>query len=80
MPQKVRMILSISSTETLDSLAWMAYKIMNIGKLSISVIERPRESTLSALVREDCLDHLLQANEQLKRKVDQLATELRALK
>ncbi|KAL3189699.1 hypothetical protein MRX96_021164 [Rhipicephalus microplus] len=58
----------------------MADKILDIGAPSISAIERPRESTLSAPVRDDRLDHLLQANEELNHKVDQLATELNALK
>ncbi|XP_037508781.1 uncharacterized protein LOC119385410 [Rhipicephalus sanguineus] len=60
LPQQVRMILSVSSTETLDSLAQMADKIMD--------------------VRDDRLDRLLQANEELNRKVDQLAAELSLLK
>ncbi|KAL3227665.1 hypothetical protein MRX96_048686 [Rhipicephalus microplus] len=58
----------------------MADKIMYIGAPSICAIERPCESTLSALVCDDRLDRLLQANEELNRKVDQLATELSALK
>ncbi|KAL3249879.1 hypothetical protein MRX96_055778 [Rhipicephalus microplus] len=55
----------------------MAEKLVDISAPSISAIERPRESTLSLPVRDDCL---LQANEELKRKVDRLATELSALK
>ncbi|KAL3256031.1 hypothetical protein MRX96_017237 [Rhipicephalus microplus] len=58
----------------------MTDKNMDIGTPSISAIEKPRESTLSAPVRDDCLDRLLQANEERKRKVDQLAIELSALK
>ncbi|XP_075740759.1 uncharacterized protein LOC142787025 [Rhipicephalus microplus] len=42
LPQQVRMILSVSSTETLDSLARMADNNMDIGVPSISVIWRPR--------------------------------------
>ncbi|KAL3251718.1 hypothetical protein MRX96_000386 [Rhipicephalus microplus] len=72
------MILSVLSTETLDSPARVADKIMDIGAPSISAIKRPRESTLSALVRDDCFDRLLQANEELICKVDQLAAELSA--
>ncbi|KAL3249900.1 hypothetical protein MRX96_055768 [Rhipicephalus microplus] len=55
----------------------MAEKNMDISAPSISTIERPCESTLSVPVRDDCL---LQANEEIKHKVDQLATELSALK
>nr|XP_037290500.1 uncharacterized protein LOC119185710 [Rhipicephalus microplus] len=80
MPQPVREIMSVSSTETLDSLVRMADKIMNIGVPSISAIERPRKSTLSAPVLDDCLARLLQANERFNRKVDHLGTELSALK
>nr|XP_037278206.1 uncharacterized protein LOC119171532 [Rhipicephalus microplus] len=80
LPQQVRMIWSVLSTETLDSLARMTDKNMDIGTPSISAIEKPRESTLSAPVRDDCLDRLLQANEEQKRKVDQLAIELSTLK
>lgn len=79
LPQQVRMILSVSSTETLDSLAQMADKIMDVGAPSISAIER-RDSSHFAPVRDDRLDRLLQANEELNRKMDQLAAELSLLK
>ncbi|XP_075739018.1 uncharacterized protein LOC142784505 [Rhipicephalus microplus] len=79
LPQQVRVILSVSSTETLNSLACMADKIMDIGVPYISAIKKSRESTLSAPVCDDHLD-LLQADEELKSKLDQLATELSALK
>nr|XP_037280447.1 uncharacterized protein LOC119173763 [Rhipicephalus microplus] len=36
LPQQVRMILSLSFTDTLDSLAWIADKIMDIGVPSLS--------------------------------------------
>nr|XP_037275532.1 uncharacterized protein LOC119168230 [Rhipicephalus microplus] len=80
LPQQVRMIFSVTSTGTPNSLARMADKIMDIGAPSISAIEKPREFNLCAPVHDDHLDRLLQANEELKRKVDQLATELSALK
>ncbi|XP_049528972.1 uncharacterized protein LOC125947743 [Dermacentor silvarum] len=76
LPQQVRMILSVSSTETLDSLAQMADKIMYVGTPAISGIERQRGSSLFAPVHDDRLDRLLQANEELNRKVDQLAAAL----
>ncbi|XP_075744138.1 uncharacterized protein LOC142802939 [Rhipicephalus microplus] len=66
---QVRIILSVS----LESLARMADKIMNIGAPSISAIERPWESTLSAPVRDDCLDRLLQVKEEVKHKVTELS-------
>ncbi|KAL3193875.1 hypothetical protein MRX96_000160 [Rhipicephalus microplus] len=58
----------------------MAVKIVDTGAPCISAIERPRKSTLSALVRDKRLDRILQANEELDHKVDELATELSALK
>ncbi|XP_037567903.1 uncharacterized protein LOC119448753 [Dermacentor silvarum] len=80
LPHQVRMILSVSSTETLDSLAQMADKIMDVGTPAISGIERQRDSSPFAPVRDDRLDRLLQANEELNCKVDQLAAELSSLK
>ncbi|XP_037579476.1 uncharacterized protein LOC119462201 [Dermacentor silvarum] len=65
LPQQVRMILGVSSTETPDSLAQMAGKIMDVGTPAISVIERQRDSSLFAPVHDDRLDRLLQANEEL---------------
>ncbi|KAL3187268.1 hypothetical protein MRX96_025579 [Rhipicephalus microplus] len=58
----------------------MAYEIKDIGAQSISAIERPCESTISVPVHDNHLDRLLQAKEELNRKVNQLATELSALK
>ncbi|XP_037555559.1 uncharacterized protein LOC119432468 [Dermacentor silvarum] len=80
LPQQVRMILSVSSTVTLNSLAQMADKTMDVGTPAISGIERQRDSSLFAQVHGDRLDRLLQANEELNRKVDQLAAELSSLK
>lgn len=42
LPQQVQMILSVSSFESLDSLAHMVDKIMDVGAPMLSAIERPR--------------------------------------
>ncbi|XP_037518344.1 uncharacterized protein LOC119395129 [Rhipicephalus sanguineus] len=57
----------------------MTDKIIDVGAPSISAIDR-RDSSHFAPVRDDRLDPLLQANEELNRKVNQLAAELSLLK
>ncbi|KAL3219384.1 hypothetical protein MRX96_030403 [Rhipicephalus microplus] len=52
---------------------------MSLGAPFISLIETPRESTFSVPVHVDHLDRLLHANDELNRKVYQLATQLSAL-
>ncbi|KAL3179583.1 hypothetical protein MRX96_037966 [Rhipicephalus microplus] len=58
----------------------MADEIIDIGAPSICAIERPRESKPFVPDRDNHSDRIHQANEELNRKVDHLATELSALK
>lgn len=76
LPHQVRMILSVSSADSLEALAEEADKIMEVGVRGIAAVDRGHAVAAATRSLDDRLERIIESNVNLARQVDKLTTEL----
>ncbi|KAM7299655.1 uncharacterized protein ISCGN_020221 [Ixodes scapularis] len=79
LPTQVRMILSTSATDSVETLARMADQIMDVNTPSVCQLTRPNPSHRTSLL-DETLPQLLESNKVLTSTVAHLSEDLKQLR
>lgn len=76
LPHQVRMILSVSSSNSFEALAEKADKIMEVGIPGIAAVHRDHAVAADTPSLDDHLECIVESNANLVRQVNKLTTQL----